>query len=147
MRFAVASFLNTMAPAYDELSVVRTYVIEPQTTFVPFLERALGEAGLAVVAVSAGVDSERIALAKPDAVVVDVDFVEKGGPNALCQVRAAAPHATILAYTASDDAAFSAICTIAGTDALIAKSSGAGEFAATVRRTLAARRRTGRSRE
>ena len=108
MRFAVASFLNTMAPAYDERSVVRTYVIEPQTTFVPFLERALGEAGLDVVA---------------------------------------APHATILAYTASDDAAFSAICTIAGTDALIAKSSGAGEFAATVRRTLAARRRTGRSRE
>ena len=88
---------------------VRTYVIEPQTTFVGFLERALHEAGLDVIAVSPAVDTERIAAADPDAVIVDVDFLERGGPSALCAVRSAVPGATILAYTDDDDESFSAM--------------------------------------
>lgn len=142
MRFAVVSYRSAAVTALlsDERMPVRTFVIEPQTTFVGFLERALHEAGLDVIAVSPAVDAERIAAIDPDAVIIDVDFLERGGPSALCAVRAAAPDATILAYTDEDDEAFSAICTIAGTDAVIAKSFGPTEFADAVRRTLAARR-------
>jgi DNA-binding response OmpR family regulator len=131
-----------MAVLEEARTVVRTYLIEPQTTFVAFLERALADAGLDVVAVSAAVDIERIASTDPDAVLVDVDFLERGGPSALCAVRTAAPCATILAYTEDDDEGFSAVCTIAGTDAVIAKSFGPSEFADAVRRSLALRRRS-----
>jgi DNA-binding NarL/FixJ family response regulator len=128
-----------MTVAEPMTRALRTYVIEPQTTFVPYLEHVLTGFGLEVVAVSSNVDAARIALWEPDIVIVDLDFVEKGGPSALCQVRGAAPRATILAYAENDDATFSAVCTIAGADAVLPKSSPAGDLEREVTRALTGR--------
>ena len=62
---------------------MRTYLIEPQAIFVPFLRRMLANAGFDVVATSPGVDSRDISAHDPAAVFVDIDYLERGGPTAL----------------------------------------------------------------
>ena len=52
---------------------MRTYLIEPQTIFVPYLRRVLSNAGFDVIATSPGVDGRDISAHDPAAIFVDVD--------------------------------------------------------------------------
>lgn len=101
---------------------MRTYLIEPQTVFVPFLSRFLTTAGLEVVATSRDVDFKDIDTHAPAAVFVDIDYFERGGPTALCRIREAARHATVIAFSESEDPLFAAACFISGANFLCSKN-------------------------
>ncbi len=101
---------------------MRTYLIEPQTVFVPFLSRFLTSAGLEVVATNREVDRKDIDTHAPAAVFVDIDYFERGGPTALCHIREAARDATVIAFSESDDPLFASACVISGADAVCSKN-------------------------
>ncbi len=112
---------------------MRTYLIEPQLLFVPFLKRILTEAGLQVVATSEDIDGKEIVAHDPAAVLVDVDFFERGAPNALCRIRQAVKTATVIAFSEVDDPTFEAACHISGATALVSKRFGAEQFVKALR--------------
>ena len=116
---------------------MRTYLIEPQLVFGDFLRRCLSGAGFDVVATSSDVDGRDIVAHDPAAVFVDVDFFERGGPNALCRIRQASPGARMIAYSASEDPMFAASCYISGASAIISKRSGEHNLIADLCRLLA----------
>ncbi len=101
---------------------MRTYLIEPQTVFVPFLSRFLSAAGLDVVATHREVDRKDIDTHAPAAVFVDIDYFERGGPTALCHIREAARHAAVIAFSEFDDPLFAAACVISGANAVCSKN-------------------------
>ncbi len=101
---------------------MRTYLIEPQTVFVPFLSRFLTTAGLEVVATNREVDRKDIDTHAPAAVFVDIDYFERGGPTALCHIREAARNAAVIAFSESDDPLFTATCVISGANAVCSKN-------------------------
>ncbi len=103
---------------------MRTYLIEPQLLFVPFLTRMLGDAGMQIVASRDDVDGKDISAHDPAAIFVDVDFFERGAPNAICRIRQVARHAAIVAYSDLDDPTFEAACYISGANAIISKRAG-----------------------
>jgi len=103
---------------------VRTYVIEPQLVFAEYLEHVLAEAGFTVVATREQVDGKDIAAMAPAAVFVDLDFFDRGGPNALCKIRQAMPLGALIAYSTSEDPTYAASCYISGADAVISKQAG-----------------------
>jgi DNA-binding NarL/FixJ family response regulator len=104
--------------------MVRTYLIEPQLLFVPYLTRVLADVGLHVIATSDDVDGKDIALHDPAAIFVDVDFFERGAPNAICRIRQVAKHAAVIAFSELDDPTFEAACYISGASALVSKRAG-----------------------
>ncbi len=105
-------------------SVMRTYLIEPQLLFVPYLSRVLADAGLKVIATSVDVDGKDIALHDPAAVFVDVDFFVRGAPNAICRIRQATKHAAVIAFSDIVDPMFEAACYISGASAVVSKREG-----------------------
>jgi DNA-binding NarL/FixJ family response regulator len=112
---------------------MRTYLIEPQAIFVPFLRRMLASAGFDVVATSPGVDSRDISAHDPAAVFVDIDFLERGGPTALCRIREAAKSAAVIALSETTDAMFTATCFISGATAICSKAEGEEHLLRTLR--------------
>ncbi len=102
-------------------NTVRAYLIEPQAVFSPYLERLLARAGFEVVGVRRDVDPRELASVAPAAVVVDVDFVERGGPTALCRIREAARSAALIALSDRLDPAFTTTCMISGASAVVGK--------------------------
>jgi DNA-binding NarL/FixJ family response regulator len=100
---------------------VRTYLIEPQTIFVPFLRRILARAGLDVVATNTGVDDRDITSHDPAAILIDVDYLERSGPTALCRIRSIAHNARLIALSESTDSLFAATCVISGANAVCSK--------------------------
>ena len=119
---------------------MRTYVIEPQLVFVPFLERMLAAAGIQVVATSAEVDERDIAAHAPAAILVDVDFFERGAANALCRIRQAARYAAVIALSDIDDATFAASCYISGASAVCSKREGLEKILGALRSALGVER-------
>jgi DNA-binding NarL/FixJ family response regulator len=115
---------------------VRTYLIEPQTIFVPYLSRVLENGGFEVIATNAGVDSSDIAAHNPAAILVDVDFLERGGPTALCRIRDAARSAALVALSDRNDPLFAATCVISGASAVCSKSEGEDKILRALRRAL-----------
>ncbi len=103
---------------------MRTYVIEPQTLFLPFLTRVLAQAGLHVIATSEDLDLKDIAAHDPAAVFVDLDFFVRGAPYTLCRIRQVVRNAAIIAFCDADDATFEAMCYISGASAVLSKRSG-----------------------
>ena len=118
---------------------MRTYLIEPQSVFIPFLTRLLASAGLDIVATSEDVDVRDIAAHDPAAVFVDVDFFVRGAPNALCRIRQVARSAAIIAFSDDEDATFEATCYISGASAVLSKGSGIDYVLTTVRGFLPGR--------
>ncbi len=118
--------------------MTRTYVIEPQLIFADYLQKVLAEAGMTVVATSDNVDGKDIAAHDPAAVFVDVDFFERGGPNALCKIRLASPSAQVIAISNSDDPTYAASCYISGADAVVSKQAGAERLVSNLREALSA---------
>lgn len=100
---------------------MKTYLIEPQLLFVPYLSRLLANAGLDIIATSDDVDAKDIATHDPAAIFVDVDFFERGAANAICRIRQAAKHAAVIAFSNVDDPTFEAVCYISGASAVLSK--------------------------
>ncbi len=103
---------------------MRTYLIEPQLLFVPYLSRVLADAGLQIVATKDDVDVKDIAAHDPAAIFVDVDFFERGAPNAICRIRQVAKNAAVIAFSDSEDTTFEASCYISGANAVVSKRAG-----------------------
>lgn len=93
---------------------MQTYLIEPQTVFVPFLERVLSAAGLTVVATNHKVDATDLGAHAPRVVFVDVDYFDRGGPTVLCRIRETLHNTMLIALSESVDPVFVATCIIAG---------------------------------
>jgi len=117
---------------------VRTYLIEPQLLFVPYLSRLLVNAGLDIVATSDDVDGKDIASHDPAAIFVDVDFFDRGAPNAICRIKQVAKHAAVIAFSNADDATFEAACYISGASAVLSKGTGVDTIVRAVRSILPA---------
>jgi DNA-binding NarL/FixJ family response regulator len=115
---------------------MRTYLIEPQTIFSPYLQRTLSGAGLDVIATHSEIDGRDIAAHDPAAVFVDVDFFERGGPNALCKIRQATSSAKVIAYSSSDDPTYAALCFISGANAVLSKRAGEELLIADLRQAI-----------
>jgi DNA-binding NarL/FixJ family response regulator len=116
---------------------MRAYLIEPQTIFVPYLRRMLTSAGFDVVATSQSVDSRDITAHDPAAVFVDIDYLERSGPTALCRIREATQTAAVIALSESTDELFAATCVISGATELCSKSDGEDVLLHTLRSTYA----------
>jgi DNA-binding NarL/FixJ family response regulator len=117
---------------------VRTYLIEPQSIFIPYLRRLLANAGCNVVATSQNVDGRDIVAHDPAAVFVDIDYLERSGPTALCRIREAARNAAVIALSERTDPMFSATCIISGASAVFSKSEGEEQLVRALKRALAA---------
>jgi len=118
---------------------LRTYLIEPQLIFVPFLTRLLSDAGLEIVASRRDFDAKDIASHDPALVFVDVDFCERGAANALCRIQQVAKDAAVIVYTDGEDADFEAACYISGASAIVSKRAGIDALIKTVRGLLPSR--------
>jgi DNA-binding NarL/FixJ family response regulator len=116
--------------------MMRTYVIEPQLVFADYLQRFLRGAGMTVVATRNSVDGKDIAALDPAAVFVDVDFFDRGGPNALCKIRQAARSAAVIAFATSEDPTYAASCYISGADAVLSKKAGEERLLSSLREAL-----------
>jgi len=116
---------------------MRTYLIEPQTIFVPYLRRVLSSAGFDVIATSQGVDGRDISAHDPAAIFVDVDYLERGAPTALCRIREVARSAQLIALSESNDAMFAATCVISGANAVCSKGDGEEKLLRALRRAVA----------
>ena len=116
---------------------MRTYLIEPQSIFVPFLRSMLANAGFEVVATNQGVDSRDISAHDPAAVFVDIDYLERGGPTALCRIREVAKSAAVIALSETTDALFAATCFISGATAICSKGEGEEKLMRTLRAAFA----------
>ncbi|GAC1545122.1 MAG: hypothetical protein NVS3B16_14170 [Vulcanimicrobiaceae bacterium] len=112
---------------------MRTYLIEPQLLFVPYLSRLLANAGLDVIATSDDVDGKDIAAHDPAAIFIDVDFFDRGAPNAICRIRQVAKHAAVIAFSNADDPTFEAACYISGASAVVSKRTGVDALVRAVR--------------
>jgi DNA-binding NarL/FixJ family response regulator len=115
---------------------MRTYLIEPQSLFVPFLKRMLSGAGLQVVATGNEIDGKDLSLHDPDVVFVDVDFFERGALNALCRIRQSLRTAAVIAFSDTDDPNFEASCFISGASAVVSKATSAEQLLRTLRSVL-----------
>jgi DNA-binding NarL/FixJ family response regulator len=117
--------------------MMSAYVIEPQFVFLAYLRQVLAEAGLTVVATSKEIDGKDIAAHDPAAVFVDLDFFDRGGPNALCKIRQATRSAAVIAFSSSDDPTYAASCYISGANAVISKRDGKESVVSSLRQALA----------
>jgi len=115
---------------------MRTYLIESQSIFVPYLQRMLMNAGFDVIATSQSVDSRDITAHDPAAIFVDIDYLEKSGPTALCRIREAAKPAAVIALSEKTDDLFAAACFISGATALCSKADSEEQLLLTLRATL-----------
>ncbi len=111
----------------------RTYLIEPQLLFVPYLLRLLASANLNVIATSDDVDAKDIAAQDPAIIFVDVDFFDRGAPNAICRIRQVAKAAAIIVVSNAEDPTFEAACYISGASAVLSKRTNAEAIVRAVR--------------
>jgi DNA-binding NarL/FixJ family response regulator len=116
---------------------LRTYLIEPQTVFVPYLQRVLSRAGFDVVATSQNVNGRDISAHNPAAIFVDVDYLERSGPTTLCRIREVARSAQVIALSESSDEMFAATCVISGANVVFLKSDGEEKLLRALRRAVA----------
>jgi DNA-binding NarL/FixJ family response regulator len=111
---------------------VDSYVVEPQSLFVPYLSDVLARAELRVVRVAPNLDVDDIRATGPEALFVDTDFLDVDPADAVSAMRAALPRAFICAYT---DGAGSRADRLrfAGANCVVSKKSGPGEVADALR--------------
>jgi DNA-binding NarL/FixJ family response regulator len=111
---------------------VDSYVVEPQSLFVPFLSDVLADAELRVVRVAPHLDVDDIRASRPEALFVDTDFLDVDPADAVSAMRAALPRAFICAYTDGEGQRADRL-RFAGANCVLSKRSGAGEMAAVLR--------------
>jgi DNA-binding NarL/FixJ family response regulator len=69
----------------------RVYVVEPQTIFGPEMQRIVGEAGGSVASMSPVLDLDDIIEARPDVVLLDLDYTDYEPAEVLDALREEAP--------------------------------------------------------
>ena len=112
---------------------VESYLVEPQSLFVPYLADVLGRAEMRVVRVSTTLDVDDIGRTRPEALFVDTDFLDCDPADALSALRAVLPEALICAYTEGSGASRADRLRYAGADCVLSKRSGQHEIAEGVR--------------
>jgi DNA-binding NarL/FixJ family response regulator len=106
---------------------VDSYVVEPQSLFVPYLSDVLARAELRVVRVAPTLDVDDIRASRPEALFVDTDFLDVDPADAVSAMRAVLPRAFICAYTDGEGARADRL-RFAGANCVLSKRSGAGEI-------------------
>lgn len=101
---------------------MRTYLVESQKIFLPYLLRVLARGGCDVIETSGVVDAAAIAAREPALVLVDVDYLDHSGPTLICQIREAMNAVTLVALSEFDDALYAASCVLAGASAVWSKN-------------------------
>ena len=104
-----------------------SYVVEPQSLFIPFLSDVLAGAELRVVRVAADLDVDDIRASRPEALFVDTDFLDVDPADAVSAMRAALPRAFICAYTDGEGARADRL-RFAGANCVLSKRSGPREI-------------------
>lgn len=120
-------------------AIVDSYVVEPQSLFVPYLSDVLAKAEMRVVRVAAHLDVEDIRRTEPEAVFVDTDFLEVDPAEALSIVRETLPSTFICAYTDGEGASRPDRLRYAGANCIVSKRSGPREVLDTLRDARAGR--------
>ena len=105
-----------------------SYVVEPQSLFVPYLSDVLARTGMRVVRVAQTFDPADILRARPEALFLDADFLDMDPADAVSAMRAALPKTFICAY--ADDVIPAARLHGAGADCVLSKASDADAIAA-----------------
>jgi DNA-binding NarL/FixJ family response regulator len=111
---------------------VDSYVVEPQSLFVPYLSDVLAGAELRVVRVAPNLDVDDIRATRPDALFVDTDFLDVDPADAVSAMRAALPRAFICAYTNGEGQRADRL-RFAGANCVLSKRSGPREIADVLR--------------
>lgn len=109
-----------------------SYVVEPQSLFVPYLSDVLAGAELRVVRVAPTLDVDDIRASRPEALFVDTDFLDVDPADAVSAMRAVLPRAFICAYTDGEGARADRL-RFAGANCVLSKRSGPGEIADALR--------------
>ena len=106
---------------------VDSYVVEPQSLFVPYLSDVLARAEMHVVRVAPNLDVDDMLATHPEALFVDTDFLDVDPADAVSAMREALPRAFICAYT---DGAGSRADRLrfAGANCVLSKKSGPREI-------------------
>jgi len=112
---------------------VDSYVVEPQSLFIPFLSDVLAGAEMRVVRVSPSLDVDDIRATSPEALFVDTDFLDVDPADAVSAMRQALPEAFICAYTDANSGARADRLRFAGANCVLSKRSGPGEVADVLR--------------
>ncbi|HTD38395.1 MAG TPA: hypothetical protein VK669_12840 [Candidatus Limnocylindrales bacterium] len=113
-----------------------SYVVEPQSLFVPYLSDVLAKAELRVVRVAPTLDVDDIRASHPEALFVDTDFLDVDPADAVTAMRAALPRAFICAYTDGEGPRADRL-RFAGANCVIPKRYGAREVQQALRSALA----------
>jgi DNA-binding NarL/FixJ family response regulator len=106
---------------------VDSYLVEPQSLFIPYLSDVLAAAELRVVRVAPTLDVDDIRASHPEALFVDTDFLDVDPADAVSAMRAALPRAFICAYTDRQGARADRL-RFAGANCVLSKRSGEGEI-------------------
>jgi DNA-binding NarL/FixJ family response regulator len=114
---------------------VDSYVVEPQSLFVPYLSNVLARAALRVVRVAPTLDVEDMRASRPEALFVDTDFLDVDPADAVSAMREALPRAFICAYTDGEGAER---LRFAGANCVVSKRSGAREITTALKTALSA---------
>ena len=69
----------------------RVYIVEPQTIFGPEVQRIVGEAGGTIAAINPLLDLDDIIEARPDVVLLDLDYTDYEPAEVLDALREEAP--------------------------------------------------------
>jgi len=105
---------------------VDSYVVEPQSLFVPYLSDVLAGPTL---------DVDDMRASHPEALFVDTDFLDVDPADAVSAMREALPRAFICAYTDGEGADR---LRFAGANCVVSKRSGAREITSALRTALSA---------
>jgi DNA-binding NarL/FixJ family response regulator len=112
---------------------VDSYVVEPQSLFVPYLSDVLAGAEMRVVRVAPNLDVDDIRAVRPEALFVDTDFLDVDPADAVSAMREALPRAFICAYTEGEGARADRL-RFAGANCVLSKRSGPTEVTDALRR-------------
>lgn len=114
----------------------RSYVVEAQGIFAPYLVTVLTEAGLDVIHVGSSMDLQLMSQLAPDLLFVDLDYVDADPLESIRMTRFMLPHAVICVYTGDTRPAWAAACHLAGANCILTKQADGEEIASGVRRAL-----------
>jgi len=115
---------------------IRSYVVEAQGIFAPFLVAVLADAGLDVVHVGSSMDLQLMSHLAPDLLFVDLDFIDADPLESIRMTRFMLPHAVICVYTGDSRPAWASACHLAGANCVLTKQADGAEIAQGVRRAL-----------
>jgi DNA-binding NarL/FixJ family response regulator len=105
----------------------RVYVVEPQTIFGPEVQRIVGEAGGTLAAVAPVLDLDDIIEAKPDVVLLDLDYTDYDPAEVLDALREEAPRIRPIILTSEHERGGLERFRASGAASVVSKSAGETE--------------------